>query len=53
MVSIIVSNLKSVKKIYYNIYNKFRELDYKANQLFQSMWASLFIIILKSKRVKS
>lgn len=47
MVSIIVSNLKSVKKIYYNICNKFRELDYKANQLFQSMWGFLVYYYFK------
>lgn len=41
MVSIRVSNLKSVKKIYYSIYNEFTELDHKANQLFQSMWCFL------------
>lgn len=51
MVSIIVSKLKSVKNIYYNIYNELREQDYKANQLSQSMWC--LFIILKNKRVRA
>lgn len=52
MVSRIVSNLKSVKKIYYNIYNKFRELDYKANQLFQSMWCFLVYYFKKVRELE-
>lgn len=50
MVSVIVSNPKSVKKIYYNIYNEFRKLDINPINFYRACGAFLFIILKNNKR---
>lgn len=48
MVSIILSNLKSVKRIYHHTYNEFRELDY--SQLFQNGVVSFVCYFKKNNK---